>query len=135
MHLCYRLIADGHEVLSIDNLFTGSRRNIQHLLTNPNFEFMRYDVCFPLYVEVAAIYNLACPHLRSITRTSPIQTKKTSVIGAINIGNPEKILVGQLAEKVVIEMTGARVEIEHRDLPDDNPKCAVPISAARVARR
>jgi UDP-glucuronate decarboxylase len=122
MHSCGLRIADGLEALCIDNLFTGGRRNIQHLLTNPNFAFIWYDVCFPLYVEVDAIYSLACPHLRSITRTTPIQTTKTSVLGSINIGNPKEMLVGQLAELVVIEMTGARVEIEHRDLPDEDPK-------------
>ena len=84
-HLCDRLIAAGHEVLCVDNLFTGSRRNIQHLLANPNFEFMRHDVCFPLYVEVDAIYNLACPASPIHYQHDPIQTTKTSVHGAINM--------------------------------------------------
>jgi UDP-glucuronate decarboxylase len=84
-HLCDRLIAAGQEVLCVDNLFTGSRRNIQHLLTNPNFEFMRHDVCFPLYVEVDAIYNLACPASPIHYQHDPIQTTKTSVHGAINM--------------------------------------------------
>ena len=60
-HLCDRLLADGHEVLCVDNFFTGDKRNIEHLLGNPRFELMRHDVCFPLYVEVDEIYNLACP--------------------------------------------------------------------------
>jgi len=60
-HLCDRLLADGHEVLAVDNLYTGSKVNIAHNLQNPNFEFMRHDVTFPLFVEVDAIYNLACP--------------------------------------------------------------------------
>ena len=84
-HLCDRLIAAGHEVLCVDKLFTGTRRNIQHLLTNPNFEFMRHDVCFPLYVEVDAIYNLACPASPIHYQHDPIQTTKTSVHGAINM--------------------------------------------------
>jgi UDP-glucuronate decarboxylase len=84
-HLCDRLIAAGQEVLCVDNLFTGSRRNIQHLLMNPNFEFMRHDVCFPLYVEVDAIYNLACPASPIHYQHDPIQTTKTSVHGAINM--------------------------------------------------
>lgn len=67
-HLCERLIAEGHEVLCVDNLFTGSRRNISHLLNNPAFEFMRHDVTFPLYVEVDEIYNLACPASPSTLR-------------------------------------------------------------------
>jgi len=84
-HLCDRLIDAGHEVLCVDNLFTGTRRNIQHLLTNPRFEFMRHDVCFPLYVEVDRIYNLACPASPIHYQHDPIQTTKTSVHGAINM--------------------------------------------------
>ena len=81
-HLCDRLIDAGHEVLCVDNLFTGTRRNIQHLLTNPRFEFMRHDVCFPLYVEVDRIYNLACPASPIHYQHDPIQTTKTSVYRA-----------------------------------------------------
>src|SRR5690348_8367726 len=84
-HLCGRLIAAGHEVLCVDKPFTGTRRHIQHLLSNPNFEFMRHDVCFPLYVEVDAIYNLACPASPIHYQHDPIQTTKTSVHGAINM--------------------------------------------------
>lgn len=84
-HLCDRLIEAGHEVLCVDNLFTGTRRNIQHLLPNPKFEFMRHDVCFPLYVEVDRIYNLACPASPIHYQHDPIQTTKTSVHGAINM--------------------------------------------------
>lgn len=84
-HLCDRLIETDHEVLCVDNLFTGSRQNIRHLLAKPNFEFMRHDVCFPLYVEVDAIYNLACPASPVHYQHDPIQTTKTSVLGAINM--------------------------------------------------
>jgi len=84
-HLCERLLESGHEVLCVDNLFTGTRRNIAHLLDNPNFEFMRHDVTFPLYVEVDAIYNLACPASPIHYQHDPIQTTKTSVHGAINM--------------------------------------------------
>ena len=84
-HLCDRLIAAGHEVLCVDNLYTGTRRNIRHLLDNPAFEFMRHDITFPLYVEVDQIYNLACPASPIHYQHDPIQTTKTSVPGAINM--------------------------------------------------
>jgi UDP-glucuronate decarboxylase len=84
-HLIDRLIAAGHEVLCVDNLFTGAKRNIAHLLTHPRFEFMRHDVCFPLFVEVDAIYNLACPASPIHYQHDPVQTTKVSVNGAINM--------------------------------------------------
>lgn len=84
-HLCDRLIAAGDEVLCVDNLFTGTRRNIAHLLGHPAFEFMRHDVAFPLYVEVDQIYNLACPASPVHYQHDPIQTTKTTVHGAINM--------------------------------------------------
>lgn len=84
-HLIDRLLAEGHEVLCVDNLFTGSKRNIDHLHDNPRFEFMRHDVCFPLYVEVDEIYNLACPASPIHYQHDPVQTTKTSVHGAINM--------------------------------------------------
>ena len=84
-HLCDRLIEAGHEVLCVDNFYTGTRRNIGHLLDNPSFEVMRHDVTFPLYVEVDQIYNLACPASPVHYQHDPIQTTKTSVAGAINM--------------------------------------------------
>lgn len=84
-HLCEKLLSRGHEVLCVDNLFTGSKANIAHLLDNPYFEFMRHDVTFPLYVEVDEIYNLACPASPIHYQFDPVQTTKTSVIGAINM--------------------------------------------------
>ena len=84
-HLCDRLIRDGHEVLCVDNLFTGTRANIGHLLNHPRFEFQRHDVTFPLYVEVDEIYNLACPASPIHYQHDPVQTTKTSVHGAINM--------------------------------------------------
>jgi UDP-glucuronate decarboxylase len=84
-HLCERLLKDGADVLCVDNFFTGSRSNIEHLLGNPRFEFMRHDVTFPLYVEVDEIYNLACPASPIHYQFDPVQTTKTSVIGAINM--------------------------------------------------
>jgi UDP-glucuronate decarboxylase len=84
-HLCDRLINDGHEVLCVDNFFTGSRKNVAHLLDNPRFELLRHDVTFPLFVEVDQIYNLACPASPIHYQHDPVQTTKTSVHGAINL--------------------------------------------------
>jgi UDP-glucuronate decarboxylase len=84
-HLCERLIIDGHDVLCVDNFYTGTKDNIAHLLSNPNFEFLRHDVTFPLYVEVDEIYNLACPASPVHYQFDPVQTTKTSVHGAINM--------------------------------------------------
>jgi UDP-glucuronate decarboxylase len=84
-HLIDRLLADGHEVVCADNLFTGSKRNIAHLHGHPSFEFVRHDVTFPLYIEVDAIYNLACPASPVHYQHDPVQTTKTSVHGAINM--------------------------------------------------
>ncbi|WP_127091189.1 UDP-glucuronic acid decarboxylase family protein [Aquabacter cavernae] len=83
-HLCDLLLAQGHEVLCIDNFYTGTRRNIEHLLGHPRFELMRHDVTFPFYIEVDALYNLACPASPVHYQFDPVQTTKTSVIGAIN---------------------------------------------------
>ena len=84
-HLCDRLINEGHEVLCLDNFFTGSKNNITHLLGNPNFELIRHDVTFPIYLEVDQIYNLACPASPIHYQSDPVQTIKTSVQGAINM--------------------------------------------------
>ena len=84
-HLCRRLLEQGHEVLCVDNFFTGSRGNIEELLDDRRFELMRHDVTFPLYVEVDQIYNLACPASPVHYQFDPVQTTKTSVVGAINM--------------------------------------------------
>lgn len=84
-HLCERLLSEGNEVLCVDNFFTGTKRNIAHLLSNPYFELIRHDVTFPLYVEVDEIYNLACPASPVHYQFDPVQTLKTSVHGAINV--------------------------------------------------
>jgi UDP-glucuronate decarboxylase len=84
-HLCDRLLKDGNEVLCVDNLFTGRKKNIYHLLNNPKFEFLRHDITFPLFVEVDAIYNLACPASPIHYQFDPVQTTKTSVVGATNM--------------------------------------------------
>ena len=84
-HLCERLLSSGHEVLCVDNFFSSTRSNILHLLDNKNMELMRHDVTFPLYVEVDEIFNLACPASPIHYQFDPVQTTKTSVIGAINM--------------------------------------------------
>ncbi|MCH7694598.1 MAG: SDR family oxidoreductase [Proteobacteria bacterium] len=84
-HLCERLLAEGHDVLCVDNFFTGTKDNIAHLLGDPHFELMRHDITFPLYVEVDEIYNLACPASPIHYQFDPVQTTKTSVHGAINM--------------------------------------------------
>ena len=84
-HLCERLLAEGHEVLCVDNFFTGTRGNVEALRRNPRFELLRHDVTFPLYVEVDEIYNLACPASPVHYQHDPVQTIKTSVHGAINM--------------------------------------------------
>jgi UDP-glucuronate decarboxylase len=84
-HLCERLLDEGNEVICVDNFFTGTKQNIAHLDGDPNFEVMRHDVSFPLYVEVDEIYNLACPASPIHYQYNPVQTTKTSVVGAINM--------------------------------------------------
>ena len=84
-HLCTKLINNGDEVVCVDNFFTGNKQNIVHLLNNPYFELIRHDVTFPLYIEVDEIYNLACPASPIHYQFDPVQTTKTSVIGAINL--------------------------------------------------
>jgi UDP-glucuronate decarboxylase len=84
-HLCERLLDQGHDVLAVDNYFTGRRMNVAHLMGNPRFELLRHDITFPLYVEVDEIYNLACPASPIHYQRDPVQTTKVSVIGAINM--------------------------------------------------
>ena len=83
-HLCERLLQDGNDVICVDNLYTGSKDNIRHLMANPYFEFIRHDVTEPLYVEVDQIYNLACPASPVHYQANPVKTTKTSVYGALN---------------------------------------------------
>ena len=105
-HLCDTLLAAGHEVLCVDNLFTGSRANIHHLLDHKNFEFMRHDVTWPLYVEVDEIYNLACPASPVHYQYDPVQTTKTSVLGAINMLGLAKRLKIKILQASTSEVYG-----------------------------
>jgi len=84
-HLCERLLASGHDVLCVDNFYTGRRVNVAHLLDHPRFELLRHDICLPLYVEVDEIYNLACPASPIHYQFDPIKTTKTSVLGVLNM--------------------------------------------------
>ena len=105
-HLCDRLVAAGHDVLCVDNFFTGSRRNVEHLLDNPHFELMRHDVTFPLHVEIDEIYNLACPASPVHYQHDPVQTTKTSVHGAINMLGLAKRLRGKILQASTSEVYG-----------------------------
>ena len=105
-HLVDRLLALDHEVLCVDNLFTGSRQNVAHLHANPNFEFMRHDVTVPLYVEVDEIYNLACPASPIHYQHDPVQTTKTSVHGAINMLGLAKRLRCKILQASTSEVYG-----------------------------
>ncbi|MES0157597.1 SDR family oxidoreductase [Mesorhizobium sp. M0018] len=105
-HLVDRLIDEGHEVLCVDNLFTGTKKNIDHLHNNPRFEFLRHDVTLPLYVEVDEIYNLACPASPVHYQHDPIQTTKTSVHGAINMLGLAKRLRCKILQASTSEVYG-----------------------------
>ncbi len=105
-HLCERLLRDGHDVLCVDNFFTGRKDNIVHLLANPHFEMMRHDVTFPLYVEVDQIYNLACPASPVHYQYDPVQTTKTSVIGAINMLGLAKRIGARILQASTSEVYG-----------------------------
>ena len=105
-HLCERLVNAGHDVLCVDNFFTGSRRTIRHLLDCHNFELLRHDVTFPLYVEVDEIYNLACPASPIHYQFDPVQTTKTSVIGAINMLGLAKRLKIKILQSSTSEVYG-----------------------------
>ena len=105
-HLIDRLLEQGHEVLCADNLFTGTKRNVDHLHNHPRFEFMRHDICFPLYVEVDEIYNLACPASPIHYQHDPVQTTKTSVHGAINMLGLAKRLKCRIFQASTSEVYG-----------------------------
>ncbi len=105
-HLCERLLSDGHDVLCVDNFFTGSKQNIAHLMDNPYFEVMRHDVTFPLYVEVDQIYNLACPASPIHYQFDPVQTTKTSVHGAINMLGLAKRVKARILQASTSEVYG-----------------------------
>jgi len=112
-HLCDKLIEEGHEVVCVDNFFTGHKENIEHLLDNPYFELVRHDVTFPLYIEIDEIYNLACPASPIHYQFDPIQTTKTSVVGAINMLGLAKRTKAKILQASTSEVYGD---------PDINPQ-------------
>ena len=105
-HLCERLLGEGHEVLCVDNFYTGRRTNISHLLRLPHFEILRHDICFPLYVEVDEIYNLACPASPVHYQFDPVQTTKTSVHGSINMLGLAKRVKARILQASTSEVYG-----------------------------
>jgi len=105
-HLCDRLMQDGHDVLCVDNFFTGSKTNIAHLMGKTHFELMRHDVTFPLYVEVNQIFNLACPASPVFYQQDPVQTTKTSVHGAINMLGLAKRVRAKILQASTSEVYG-----------------------------
>lgn len=136
-HLGERLLDEGHEILCVDNCFTGTKRNIRHLLDHPNFEFMRHDITFPLFVEVDQIYNMACPASPIHYQFDPVQTTKTSVHGAINMLGLAKRVKATILQASTSEVYGdpevhpqpesywGRVNpIGHRACYDEGKRCA-----------
>ena len=105
-HLCDRLVAEGNDVMCVDNFFTGTRDNVEHLLSNSRFELVRHDVTFPLYVEVDEIYNLACPASPIHYQFDPVQTTKTSVHGAINMLGLAKRVKAKILQASTSEVYG-----------------------------
>jgi UDP-glucuronate decarboxylase len=105
-HLCEKLLEQGHEVLCVDNFYTGRRSNIVHLISNPLFEVLRHDICFPLYIEVDEIYNLACPASPIHYQFDPVQTTKTSVHGAINMLGLAKRTKAKILQSSTSEVYG-----------------------------
>jgi UDP-glucuronate decarboxylase len=114
-HLCERLLALGHDVLCVDNYFTGAKDNIVHLLGNPHFEVLRHDVTFPLYIEVDEIYNLACPASPVHYQFDPVQTTKTSVHGAINMLGLAKRVRAKIFQASTSEVYGDPLEHPQRE--------------------
>ncbi len=113
-HLCEKLLDQGHEVLCVDNFYTGRRTSIAHLLAKPLFEIMRHDICFPLYVEVDCIYNLACPASPIHYQFDPVQTTKTNVHGAINMLGLAKRIKAKILQASTSEVYGD---------PKTHPQC------------
>ncbi|MBE5870361.1 MAG: SDR family oxidoreductase [Lachnospiraceae bacterium] len=123
-HLCDRLIQEGNDVICVDNLFTGSKDNIRHLLGNPYFEFIRHDVTEPLYVEVDQIYNLACPASPPHYQHDPIKTAKTSIYGAVNMLGLAKRVGARILQASTSEVYG---DPEVHPQPESYRGCVNPI--------
>ena len=123
-HLCERLLQDGNDVICVDNLYTGSKDNIRHLMANPYFEFIRHDVTEPLYVEVDQIYNLACPASPVHYQSNPVKTTKTSVYGALNMLGLAKRVGARILQASTSEVYG---DPEVHPQPETYRGCVNPI--------
>lgn len=123
-HLCERLLQDGNDVICVDNLYTGSKDNIRHLMANPYFEFIRHDVTEPLYVEVDQIYNLACPASPVHYQANPVKTTKTSVYGALNMLGLAKRVGARILQASTSEVYG---DPEIHPQPESYRGCVNPI--------
>ncbi|MCI9429662.1 MAG: SDR family oxidoreductase [Lachnospiraceae bacterium] len=123
-HLCERLLQDGNDVICVDNLYTGSKDNIRHLMANPYFEFIRHDVTEPLYVEVDQIYNLACPASPIHYQANPVKTTKTSVYGALNMLGLAKRVGARILQASTSEVYG---DPEIHPQPESYRGCVNPI--------
>lgn len=123
-HLCERLLQDGNDVICVDNLYTGSKNNIRHLMANPYFEFIRHDVTEPLYVEVDQIYNLACPASPVHYQANPVKTTKTSVYGALNMLGLAKRVGARILQASTSEVYG---DPEIHPQPESYRGCVNPI--------
>lgn len=134
-HLCERLLNEGDDVLCVDNFYTGSKRNIAHLLSNPFFELYRHDICFPLYVEVDEIYNLACPASPVHYQNDPVQTTKVNVHGSINILGLAKRLNAKVLQASTSEVYGDPTEQPQRETYRGNVNCIGPRSCYDEGKR
>ncbi|HNC46549.1 MAG TPA: GDP-mannose 4,6-dehydratase, partial [Acidobacteriota bacterium] len=114
-HLCRRLLDDGHEVICADNFYTGNKRNVQSLLSHPNFELIRHDIVDPLLVEVDQIYNLACPASPVHYQANPIKTIKTNVLGVLNMLGLAKRVKARILQASTSEVYGDPLEHPQRE--------------------
>jgi UDP-glucuronate decarboxylase len=134
-HLCERLVEEGNDVLCVDNLYTGSKRNIVHLIGNPYFELQRHDITFPLYVEVDQVYNLACPASPIHYQNDPVQTTKVNVHGSINMLGLAKRVNAKILQASTSEVYGDPTEHPQRETYRGNVNCIGPRSCYDEGKR
>ncbi len=134
-HLCERLVSEGNDVLCVDNLYTGSKRNIVHLFGNPYFELQRHDITFPLYVEVDEVYNLACPASPIHYQNDPVQTTKVNVHGSINMLGLAKRVGARILQASTSEVYGDPTEHPQKESYRGNVNCIGPRSCYDEGKR
>jgi UDP-glucuronate decarboxylase len=134
-HLCERLVQEGNDVLCVDNLYTGSKRNIVHLIGNPYFELQRHDITFPLYVEVDEVYNLACPASPIHYQNDPVQTTKVNVHGSINMLGLAKRVNAKILQASTSEVYGDPTEHPQKETYRGNVNCIGPRSCYDEGKR